>query len=127
MNLWEGCNVGHEIAERRANPRISAVFDLQGTPDDGGAVARMEASDISLSGLRCTSTADFAEMTQLAVRLQLPTDGNGQTEVVDVRAVVVRRIEIPSATQSASRYELGLFFTGLEDDSRNRIERFLSR
>ena len=116
-----------EITERRANPRISAVFTLQGSPEDGGVVARMEASCLSLSGLRCISTADFAEMTRLAVRLQLPIDGNGQTESVDIRAVVVRRQEIPSATQNEPRYELALFFAELEEDSRDRIARFIDR
>jgi hypothetical protein len=122
-----GCNMDRKTTERRANPRIPKVFDLQGSPEDGGVVARMEASDLSLSGLRCISTADFAEMTRLAVRLQLPMDGNGQTEAVDIHAVVVRRQEIPSATQDASRFELALFFAELEDDTRDRIARFLDR
>jgi len=119
--------VGHEVAERRANRRVSAVFDLQGMPDEGGVVARMQGADLSLGGLRCTSTADYPEMTQLAVRLLLPIDGNGQTEPVDVRAVVVRRNEIASATSDESRYELALFFTGLEGDAKDRIRRFLDR
>ncbi len=119
--------MGREVAERRVNPRLSAVFDLQGTPDDGGVVARMQCADLSLGGLRCTSTADFPEMTRLAVRLLLPIDGNGQTEPIDVKAVVVRRTEIPSATQDGSRFELALFFTGLEGDARDRIMRFLDR
>lgn len=119
--------MGREVAERRANPRISAVFDLQGTPGKGGVVARMQGADLSLGGLRCTSTADFPEMTQLAVRLLLPVEGNGQAEPVDVKAVVVRRTEISSATQDASRFELALFFTGLEDDAKDRIARFLDR
>ena len=119
--------MGHEVAERRVNPRVSAVFDLQGTPDKGGVVARMQGADLSIGGLRCTSTADFPEMTQLAVRLLLPIKGNGQAEPVDVRAVVVRRTEIPSATQDASRFELALFFTGLEGDAKDRIKRFLDR
>ena len=119
--------MGREIADRRANPRISAVFDLRGTPAKGGVVARMECADLSLGGLRCTSMADFPEMTQLAVRLLLPIDGNGRSEPVDVKAVVVRRMEIPSSTQDASRFELALFFTGLEDDAKDRITRFLDR
>jgi hypothetical protein len=119
--------VGREVTERRLNPRFSAVFDIQGTPDEGGVVARMQAADLSLGGLRCTSTADFPEMTRLAVRLLLPTGGNGQSEPVDVQAVVVRRNEIRSATQDDSRFELALFFTGLEGDARDRITRFLDR
>ena len=119
--------MGREVAERRVNPRVSAVFDIQGTPGDGGVVARMVGADLSLGGLRCTSTADFAEMTQVAVRLLLPIDGDGQSEPVDVNAVVVRSSEIASATRDESRFELALFFTGLEDDAKDRIARFLKR
>jgi hypothetical protein len=119
--------VDQEVTERRINPRVSAIFDIQGTPDQGGSVARMQGADLSLGGLRCTSSADFAEMTQLAVRLMLPIEGNGQSEPVDVKAVVVRSNEIASATQDESRFELALFFTGLKTDARDRIARFLDR
>ena len=119
--------MGNEVAERRINPRVSAVFDIQGTPDAGGVVARMQGADLSLGGLRCTSTSDFPEMTQLAVRLLLPIEGNDQSELVDVKAVVVRREEISSATRDESRFELALFFTGLEADAKDRIARFLDR
>jgi len=120
-------DVAREVAERRANPRISAVFSLHGAPEDGGVVARMQAADLSLGGLRCTSSADFPEMTRLAVRLELPINGNGQSEPVDIQAVVVRRKEIASMTQREPRYELALFFTALEDDTRDRLARFLDR
>lgn len=113
--------------ERRANPRIPAVFDVQGTPDESGIVARMEAQDLSIGGLRCTSTSDFPEMTRLAVRLQLPLNGNGRVAPVDVEAVVVRRIEMKSTTSDDPRYELALFFTSLDDDAKQRISEFLDR
>lgn len=116
-----------KVAERRANPRTRAVFDLEGISDDRGVVVRMQAADLSMSGLRCTSTSDFEEMTRLAVRLDLPLDGGDRTEPVDVQAVVVRRQEVPSATQNGPRFELALFFTAIEDDARERIARFLDR
>jgi c-di-GMP-binding flagellar brake protein YcgR len=119
--------VDNQGIERRINPRVSAVFDIQGTPEEGGVVARMQGADLSLGGLRCTSMTDYPEMTQLAVRLMLPKDGNGQSEPVDIKAVVVRSNEIDPATQSKSRFELALFFTGLEADAKDRIARFIDR
>ena len=119
--------MSHEVAERRANPRFSAVFELQGSPTEGGVVARMQAADLSLGGLRCMSTADFPEMTQLAVRLELPADGNGEAEPLDVQAVVVRSKEIASNTHTVPRYELALFFTGLEDETRARLSAYIDR
>ena len=119
--------MSREVAERRVNPRFPAVFELDGVPTDGGVVARMQASDISLGGLRCLSTTDFPEMTKLAVRLELPHERDGRTEPLDVQAVVVRSREIASNTNVVQRYELALFFTGLEDGTRERIARFLDR
>ena len=120
--------MAREVAERRANPRVSAIFDLHSAPSDGGGVvARMQAADLSLGGLRCTSNADYPEMTRLAVRLELPIDGNGECDPVDIDAVVVRRTEIPSLTQEAPRYELALFFPQLNDDVKERLARYLDR
>ena len=113
--------------ERRAHPRHATALDLQVTPEEGGVVARVVANNISLGGLYCTSNADFPEMTRLAVRLMLPT-GNGRSlepHPVDVEAVVVRREEVRPGLDDDPRYELGLFFTGLDDGVRERIARFV--
>jgi hypothetical protein len=87
----------------------------------------MQASDLSLGGLRCLSTTDFPEMTQLAVRLELPVEDDASTEPLDLRAVVVRSRKLNSNTRAVARYELALFFTSLEDETRERIERYLAR
>ena len=106
-------------AERRTHTRLRKSFELSGGPGVGEPVARMVASDLSLGGLYCVSTQDFAEMTQLSVRLDL----NGMLEV---DAVVVRRKPLRSPTNGNSRYELALFFTGLTDDQRERIASYLA-
>lgn len=112
------------VAERRSHARFPFQFDIEGPQDDQGTAARMVSSDLSLGGLQCSSSHDYPEMTRLAVRLQLPS-GRG-AEAVDVEAVVVRRREAPSSAGSP-RYELALFFTGMSDDSRERLARFLAR
>jgi hypothetical protein len=111
-------------SDRRTHPRYSTRVELQGTPDQGGVVARMVARNLSLSGLYCSSTADFAEMTRLAIRLLLPGN-NGDAESLDLEAVVVRRRKLPSAS-GEPRYELALFFTGLDNGMRRRLGRFLA-
>ncbi len=114
--------------ERRKHERHPTEIQLQGSPEDGGVVARMITRNLSLGGLYCTSTKDFPEMTRLAVRLMLPTDGsNDETESpVDVEAVVVRREDLP-AVNGDRRYDLALFFTNLEASTRDRLRRFLER
>ena len=115
-------------ADRRAHQRVDTTLEVQGTPEEGGVVARMVASNLSAGGLYCTSTADFPEMTRLAVRLMLPGGGDkpDQTEPVDVEAVVVRREELTS-TNGDSRYRFALFFTKVNDEARKRLAGFVDQ
>ena len=84
----------------------------------------MIASDLSLGGLYCSSSRDYPEMTRLAVRLRLPFESK---EVpIDVDAVVVRR-EARESVLGNGRYELALFFTGMSDDAREALARFIGR
>ena len=114
------------VDERRAHTRHSTDLTIQGTPDEGGVVARMVARNLSLGGLYCTSTTDFPEMTRLAVRLMLPLhrDNPGETEPVDLEAVVVRREKVNSRS-GEPRYRLALFFTSVDDDARKRLAGFV--
>lgn len=114
--------------ERRAHPRHDATLDLQGTPSDGGVVARMVARNLSLGGLYCTSTTDFPEMTRLAVRLLLPLKdvSDEKPEPVELEAVVVRREEL-DASRGMQRFQLGLFFTNVDVGTREQIERYLNQ
>ena len=117
-----------DVAERRSHPRRDTELQLHVTPQDGGVVARMVASNLSAGGLYCTSSADFAEMTRLAVRLLLPIKrgANGETETLDLEAVVVRRRELPVHASGETRYELALFFTTIEDHVRQQLVGFLA-
>jgi hypothetical protein len=114
--------------ERRAHPRIPTEFQLQGSSEKGGVVARMVANNLSLAGLRCTSASDFPEMTRLAVRLLLPTNNGSEneTEPVDLEAVVVRSQPLAPASGGSARFELGLFFTGVDDETRQRLASFIA-
>ena len=114
------------VKERRAHERHWATVHLQGTPEDGGVVVRMIVRNLSMGGLYCTSSKDFAEMTRLAVRLMLPLkNGEGtETEPVDVEAIVVRLEKLPAAT-GKPRFELALFFPKLEGTPREQLRRFL--
>ena len=101
---------------------------MQGSPDQGGVVARMVARNLSLGGLYCTSTSDFQEMTRLAVRLMLPLPNGGgevETEPVDVEAIVVRR-EKTSGSNGNPRYDLALYFPNLGETARGQIQRYLA-
>ena len=113
------------VDDRRVHKRHATNLTVQGTPDQGGVVARMIARNLSIGGLYCTSTTDFPEMTRLAVRLMLPLKENGnETEPVDLEAVVVRREQLAS-TRDEPRFEFALFFTGVDEETKGQLERFL--
>ena len=111
--------------ERRAYQRIETDIQVQGSPEQGGVVARMTASNLSLGGLQCTSSSGFPEMTRLAVRLMLPAIEADGTEPVDLEAVVVRCEEAERSCCGDDRYSLALFFTRLDDTTRDRLSRFI--
>jgi len=117
------------VQERRVHERHDTRLEIQGTPDQGGVVARMVARNLSLGGLYCTSSTDFPEMTRLAVRLMLPLPNGGSepdTEPVDLEAVVVRREET-NGSSGAARYDLALYFTGLNELARGQLRRYLDQ
>lgn len=107
--------------ERRTSPRKARSFQVHGRAD-AGELARMTARDLSLGGLYCTSSADFAEMTRLAVTLMLP---DGQDQPLDLEAVVVRRKEVNGVATGRPRFELALFFHALTEAQRSRLALFL--
>ncbi len=114
------------VKERRLHERHDIRVNLQGTPDDGGIVARMVASNLSLGGLYCTSITDFPEMTRLAVRLMLPIDhSETDGEPVDLEAVVVRREEAKSSN-GRPRYDIALYFTNVDPSTRDQLKRYFN-
>ncbi len=113
------------VKERRVHERHAINVNLQGTPDQGGIVARMVASNLSLGGLYCSSITDFPEMTRLAVRLMLPIDhSETEGEPVDLEAVVVRR-EKAQASNGRPRYDIALYFTNVDPSSHQQLKRYL--
>jgi hypothetical protein len=116
--------VSKTTVERRTSPRKTRSFEVQGRAD-AGELARMTARDLSLGGLYCTSSADFAEMTRLAITLMLPDGRSGEPHPLDLQAVVVRRKEMNGAATGRPRFELALFFHALTDAQRSRLASFL--
>jgi len=114
-------------SERRAHRRFAARFVVQGGSDAAGHVARMVASNLSMAGLQCTSSADIPELTRLAVRLELPIDGRESlaTGAVEVEAVVVRREETESSSGGEGRFRLALFFTKVDDTAKRRLASYI--
>lgn len=107
-------------SERRAHERIDRTIEFEGFHSEQNAVARMVASNLSLGGVYCTSCTDFPEMTRLGVKMALPENGS-----LDVEAVVVRRRALPSPSGGDARFELALFFTGIDEEQKALLKGYL--
>ena len=116
--------MSNTVDERRQHQRRDTVLTMHGTSDEGAAVARMTARNLSVGGLYCTSSKDYPEMTRLAVRLMLPDPAAG-TEPLDLEAVVVRRQELAPGSGGGDRFELALFFPTLAQTAKKRLESYL--
>ena len=113
--------VGEDLLSRALDGGLP--WDVATRAAAEGVASRMVASNLSLGGLYCTSSTDFPEMTRLAVTLLLPH--RDESAPVDLEAVVVRRRELPSVTGNGDRYELALFFTKVNAEAREELQRFL--
>ena len=90
----------------------------------------VEASlrNLSLAGVACTTQVPFEEMAELAITLELPDpeDTARAPELVHARGAVVRCQPARRGT-ARRRYELALYFTELEPESRTRLDSFIRR
>jgi c-di-GMP-binding flagellar brake protein YcgR len=112
-----------EYSEKRKRPRAGGGFDLVLCTDETGPTKRVRVRDISSSGVSCHLDARVDEMTQVRIDLHIPQ--NGSLHQVSAEGAVVRCREIPENTPD-EKYEIAIFFTGISDDGRKNIERYVT-
>lgn len=115
--------------ERRKSERASARFTMR--VDAGAAVGTesivTESQNISASGVYCHSSHYLAPFSKIRLAIVLPNVPGrppGQ-DLVKSEAIVVRCSQRAGDT-SATPYELACMFAGLDRDSRERIEEFVT-
>lgn len=102
--------------ERRLHRRMV----IQGKVELGmGATGKGLLTDISLSGVACTSPSAFAEMTVLEIQMVLPTT-RGELSFQAGGAVV--RCE----RREEGTHLVAIFFTHMDDTSREHLLTFLA-
>lgn len=105
--------------ERRRAPRARADFPIHMTQR---AKARPgSVVDISENGLCCTFPEAIREMTQVNIDLQLPDD----SETHAIEGAVVRCEKRKNV--SPPTYEVAVYFTGLEQDARQKLRDYVTR
>lgn len=102
--------------ERRRSARVST--DLRGTLGDGEAVT-CNVMNLSKTGALAVSSHPLDEMAMVQISVSV-TDDDGQTEHFSCEAAVVRCDRRPDG-----RYDLGLYFTAVTDESRAVLQRIL--
>ncbi len=104
-------------ADRRRAPRFQADLPVTLSGRDVDASARLK--DISALGLCCQFPEAVPEMTLVQVRLDLAKEQDFLAE-----GAVVRCEPIPGG-KGDPRYEVAVFFTNIDKDSRKCLDAYL--
>lgn len=110
--------------ERRKCPRVLVDFPLEFTHPFPREVVQVK--DLSLSGICCTTEFQLPEMTRVGIILNLP-EARGRfqpKEPIKCEGAVVR-CEEKEAGDAGTVYDLAIFFTDIDSDSRNVLKSFI--
>ena len=110
--------------ERRRHQRVRAEVPFR-LVDEGGGEEAFDLVDLSEAGARITCSRPIAAMTRIRVAIRLPVDkvgeGDGDDLQVDTSGVVVWSHRVDEG-----RYDVGVFFSDIEDDQRHRLQSFVA-
>jgi hypothetical protein len=107
--------------ERRAHPRASCEGTLTLELADGPHRARLR--DVSRAGISFFLDRPVAEMTVLAVRIELPPRRARPAERIEGRGVVVRSRPIAPALD---HYEIAVFLSEMSEAQRATLDGFVT-
>jgi c-di-GMP-binding flagellar brake protein YcgR len=102
---------------RRAAIRIRSQF---GNPE---APTRIETVDMSAGGFSCIMDHHVEPLTKLALRFEFPSFADTPGRAVEGEAIVVRCEERTSAAPS---WLLAAAFTGISEEDRTFLDRFVA-
>ena len=116
-------------AERRRATRVDAKLSMRvepGAMDGDTPQIVTESQNISGSGVYCRSDHYLAPLSKVALTIVLPSlpGRRAREEMVKCDGIVVR-CEQP-ARRGEKHYELACMFSGLEADSKRRINEFVT-
>ena len=105
--------------ERRAHPRASVDWPITIVLEDGSHAARLR--DVSRAGVSFYLDRRVAEMTVLAVRVDLPAR-NGPATRIEGQGVVVRCQPI---SPRVDHYEVAVFLNQLSETCREQLDAYV--
>ena len=116
----------HQVKDRRRDPRVTVWSPVSISTEDGPIEAQLR--NLSLAGVGCTSRQDLAEMTKVAVVLELPVDpANAEDRLrMDLQGVVVRCRPLRRGA-ARRKYELAIYFPELSEEQREQLTTFIQK
>ncbi len=122
----------YDWSEKRKTQRVDASLNLEvriPRVDGSFETASLETINISSSGVYFRSQTFMEPMTKLAMRLDVTVPGEQSVGVVrapvDCEGLVVR-VDPETPGDSADYYEIAVFFTTIEPDSLENLERHIA-
>jgi hypothetical protein len=116
--------------ERRKHPRAEADFTLALDAVESGDGSIL-VKDVSRAGICCVLPEPVKLMTEVGMRLEIPT-GGGQTAPVEVQGAVVRCDPLSEATRAKAQgrlgddaYEVAIFFLHMDEEDREIIDAYV--
>lgn len=105
----------NSLPDKRNFSRVSVECELAVSPVNMPLLPAT-AINVSASGIYCVSSRNIGELTRVNLVLRI----NGGEEI-PARAVVIREEELADGS-----YGIGLFFTRITEDGRNKIIEYTS-
>ena len=109
--------------ERRRTPRARTPAGMRLRLP--GLLDTADVTDLSSSGVRCTTARAVSLLSLVEVTLLLPADG--ATREVVCTGAVVRSSRAPAGDPSgAGVWDTAIFFTNLDDDDRAKLDAYVA-
>jgi len=112
-------------AERRRHSRVAAGVPFHLVTD--GKDEPFDLVDLSESGVRIRSPRALTPMTRIRVRVVLPAKrvGSPADVAMDTTGVVVWSHKFAGGDSGRAAFDVGVFFSDLEDRQRNLLRAFV--
>lgn len=113
--------------ERRSSPRVEAHVAGHVVAATDKAPRPIRTLDVSCSGSFCRASQYTSPLTRLRVALILPFSESGRirNELVELEGVIAR-VQPDQQEPGREEYDFGIFFSGLSQETRTLIARFVS-
>ena len=131
VNDMGDANIMNDPFERRKHPRAEADFSLSidSVNDGSGSIL---IKDVSRAGICCVLMEPVKLMTEVGMRLEIPT-GCGTTTPVECFGAVVRCDPLSEATRAKAggrlgddAHEVAIFFLHMDEEDREVIDTYVT-